>query len=112
MFVSLLTRLVWHEATAKPLGGTLTLPDLLPPTTGFIVAVAATQDSFGIEGCESTVRHALKAGLLIGWWTNEDGEVQFDACLQIADRQAAEDRGRAEGQRAIFDLDTLTEIRL
>ena len=112
MSIDTLTNRVWNLVNTDPEGGTLTFPHLLPPTGGYIVAVKATQDAFGYEGCRRVVEYAHQNSLLVGWWNNENGIIQFDACLQIHNRREAEARGRKEAQRAIFDLNTFRTIYL
>ena len=99
------TRALWLMAKRDPTGGTFSPTTFEPVPTGYVVAAFATQDSFGIDGCARCVDYALTHGLYVGWWLNEDGIIQFDAVHVLTNLREATDRGRAEKQRAIFDIE-------
>ena len=99
-------------AKANPEGFTIKLNGEAV-TSGYCVAVAETQDSFGEEGLEKVLQYAEANGTAIGGWLNhENGEYYFDAVQIIADREEAVKIGVANEQIAIFHLDTLECINL
>jgi fructokinase len=103
-----------HEIAKKnPDGFTVEVPGLKPVTSGYVAAYAATQDCFGRKGLEKVVSHALEHGRVVGGWRNtENRKFYFDSDAVFTDKDAAIEFGRKNGQIAIYDLDSLTEIRL
>ena len=81
--------------------------------SGYCVAVAETQNCFGIEGLKKVLQYAEENGTAVGGWLNqENGQYYFDAVQVIADREEAVKIGIANEQIAIFHLDTLECINL
>ena len=62
-----------HEIAKKnPEGFTVDPTTLKRITKGISVAYIETQDSFGIEGLERVINHALGHDRKVGGWMNED----------------------------------------
>ena len=84
--------------------------------TGYAVALAASQNSFGADGLASVINLVTSAdcpaSCVGGWMDTATGLYYYDATVIIEDRAAAIAFGRLQNQIAIFDLDTMTEIRL
>lgn len=75
-------------------------------TTGYVVAVPQTQNSFGDEGLNKVLEIALKNDYCIGGWLNpQNGKFYWDASIVTDDLEKAKELGRKFGQLAIFDLD-------
>lgn len=96
-------------------GFTVDAATLQPVTTGYAVAVADTQDSFGLEGLANVVRYVSEhpeVNAFGGWYNRDNDMYYFDATIVVNDLKLAMDLGRANKQIAIFDLANLEEIRL
>ena len=79
------------------------------------MAVAATQDSFGLEGLANVVKYVAahpEVNAFGGWYNCDNNMYYFDATVIVNDLEAAKELGRINKQIAIFDLANLTEIRL
>lgn len=103
-------------AVANPAGFTFNVETNEMQATGYAVALAASQNSFGADGLESVINLVTSAdcpaSCVGGWMDTATGLYYYDATVIIEDRAAAIAFGRLQGQIAIFHLDTLTEIRL
>ena len=102
-------------AALNPDGFTINKETFEPITAGFSVAVAETQNSFNNEGAARVVAYAAKhkeINALGGWLNTENGKYYFDAVIVCENLQDALELAKANNQIAIFDLNTLTEIRL
>lgn len=103
-------------AAANPAGFTFNVETNEIQATGYAVALAASQNSFGADGLESVINLVTSAdcpaSCVGGWMDTESGLYYYDATVIIEDRAAAIAFGRLQGQIAIFDLNTMTEIRL
>lgn len=102
-------------AMANKDGFTVNAANLQPVTTGYAVAVADTQDSFGFEGLANVVKYVSEhpnINAFGGWYNSENNMYYFDATVIVNDLEAAKDLGRYNKQLAIFDLANLKEIRL
>lgn len=102
-------------ATLNPEGFTVNAASLQPVTSGFAVAVADTQNSFGREGLERVVNYVAEHSEVTafgGWLDNETGLYYFDATIICSSREEAEALAKANKQIAFFDLDNLEEIRI
>ena len=103
-------------AAANPFGFTYNVEAGQIQTSGYAVALECTQNSFGLEGLENVLSVVLSgtsgASCVGGWMDNETGLYYFDATVIVEDRATAIALGRLNNQLAIFDLDTMTEIRL
>ena len=96
-------------------GFTVNAATLQPITAGYAVAVAATQDSFGLEGLANVVKYVSEhheVNAFGGWYNSDNNMYYFDATVIVDDLEAAKELGRYNKQIAIFDLANLTEIRL
>jgi fructokinase len=100
-------------AEANMEGFTIELEYLTFITSGIVVAYEETQNSFGFEGLKKVVNHSLYNEKVIGgWFDSENQKFYFDSCKVFKNLDEAIEFGRLNGQRAIFDLDNLREIRL
>ena len=103
-------------AAANPYGFTFNVEQNEMQATGYAVALDATQNSHGIDGLTSVVSLVTSAdcpaSCVGGWLDTQTGLYYFDATVIIEDRDAAIAFGRLQNQIAIFDLGTMTEIRL
>ena len=96
-------------------GFTVSASNMQPVTTGYAVAVADTQDSFGFEGLANVVEYVSnhpEVNAFGGWYNSENNMYYFDATVIVNDLEAAKELGRINKQIAIFDLANLKEIRL
>lgn len=96
-------------------GFTVNASNLQPVTTGYAVAVADTQNSFGFEGLANVVKYVEKhpeINAFGGWYNSENNMYYFDATVIVDDLTVAKELGRLNKQIAIFDLENLEEIRL
>ena len=96
-------------------GYTVNAATLQPVTTGYAVAVADTQNSFGFEGLENVVKYVSEhpeVNAFGGWYNSDNNMYYYDATVIVNDLEAAKDLGRYNKQLAIFDLANLKEIRL
>ena len=102
-------------AMANKEGFTVNAANLQPVATGYAVAVADTQDSFGFSGLANVVKYVSEhpeINAFGGWYNSENNMYYFDATVIVNDLEAAKELGRINKQIAIFDLANLTEIRL
>lgn len=110
-------------AAQNPKGYTVDAATLQPITSGHAVALAVTQDSFGADGLAKVVDVIIKMqnqgeasrfdGLAFGgWYDRKSGRYHYDATVIVKDRTEALELARVNGQKAIYDLDNLDEIRL
>lgn len=110
-------------AAQNPEGYTVNAATLQSVTSGYAVALAVTQDSFGAEGLAKVVDVIEKMQnqgetsrfdtlAFGGWYDSKSGRYYYDATVIVKDRTEALELARVNGQLAIFDLDNLEEIRL
>ena len=102
-------------ATTNKEGYTVNAATLQPVTTGYAVAVADTQDSFGFEGLANVVKYVSEhpeVNAFGGWYNRENNMYYFDATVIVNNLEDAKELGRINNQIAIFDLANLQEIRL
>ena len=103
-------------AAANPSGFTVNAQTGEIPASGYCVALAETQDSHGPQGLARVLAliqsETTQATCVGGWLDTVTGLYYYDAVVLLHDRRAAEALGRANGQIAIFHLDTCEEIRL
>lgn len=110
-------------AAQNPEGYTVNAATLQPMTSGYAVALAVTQDSFGAEGLAKVVDVIAKMQnqgeasrfdslAFGGWYDSKSGRYYYDATVIVKNRTEALELARVNGQLAIFDLDNLEEIRL
>lgn len=96
-------------------GFTVNAATLRPVKTGYAVAVADTQNSFGLEGLGNVVKYVAahpEVNAFGGWYNKDNKKFYFDATVIVADLTAAKELGRVNKQIAIFDLANLQEITL
>lgn len=96
-------------------GYTVNAATLQPVTSGYAVAVADTQNSFGIEGLANVVKYVQdhpEVNAFGGWYNSDNGKYYFDATIVVDDLGQALEIGRVNRQIAIFDIANLKEIRL
>lgn len=111
---SLLIALATIAANNKE-GFTINAATLQPVTTGYAVAVAATQNSFGLDGLANVVKYVTahpEVNAFGGWYNQDNKLFYFDATVIVDDLAAALELGRVNKQIAIFDLANLQEITL
>jgi len=100
-------------ANQNPLGFTVDLTTLKKVTGGISVAYLETQNSFGDEGLEKVLQHAMAHDKKVGGWLDEDsGYFYFDSVRIFTNLEAAIQFGRENKQIAIFDITNLRLIKL
>ena len=102
-------------ALANKEGYTVNAATFQPVTSGYAVAVADTQNSFGLDGLANVVKYVEnhpEVNAFGGWYNRENGMYYFDATVIVDDLATAMELGRINKQIAIFDLENLKEIRL
>ena len=102
-------------ATMSPDGFTVNKNTFEPITSGYSVAVAETQNSFGNYGAAKVVCYANKhnkINALGGWYNSKNNKFYFDAVIIVDTLEEAIRLGRENGQIAIFDLNNMQEIEL
>ena len=102
-------------AMANKEGFTVNAANLQPVTTGYAVAVADTQNSFGFVGLANVVKYVSEhpeINAFGGWYNSDNNKFYFDATVIVDDIETAKDLGRINKQIAIFDLENLKEIKL
>ena len=96
-------------------GYTVNAATLQPVTSGYAVAVADTQNSFGLDGLKNVVQYVEnhpEVNAFGGWYNSDNNMYYYDATVIVDDLEAAKELGRINNQIAIFDLANLEEIRL
>lgn len=102
-------------AIANKEGYTVHAATLQPVKTGYAVAVADTQNSFGLEGLVNVVKYVEEhpeINAFGGWYNSENGKFYFDATIIVDDLNQALELGRVNKQIAIFDLKNSLPIDL
>lgn len=101
-------------AALNPEGFTIDANTLTPVTSGYAVALAETQNSFGDEGIKKVLDtvNAGRANAIGGWLDAQTGLYYYDAVRIYTDINAAYQAARDNEQIAFFDLDKLEEIRV
>ena len=115
MNLALSFELLQAVATMNPDGFTVDVNTFEPITTGYAVAVAETQNSFGNQGAAKVVSYAYKHPEIKafgGWFNTDNNSYYYDAVIICSTLEEAITLGRENGQIAIFNLSTLEEIRL
>lgn len=96
-------------------GFTVNAATLQPVKSGYAVAVADTQNSFGFKGLANVVKYVSEhpdINAFGGWYNSDDNMFYFDATIIVDNLAVAKELGRVNKQIAIFDLANLEEIRL
>ena len=94
-------------ATINKEGFTVNAANLQPVTKGYAVAVADTQNSFGLEGLANVVKYVSdhpEINAFGGWYNSKNNMYYFDSTVIVEDLAAALELGRINKQLAIFDL--------
>lgn len=102
-------------AALNPDGFTVDKNTLQPITSGFSVAVAQTQNSFNETGAKKVAKYAKaheEINAVGGWYNTDNGRFYYDAVIVCNTLEEAVNLGRANNQIAIFNLNTLEEVRL
>lgn len=102
-------------ATNNKEGFTVNAATLQPITTGYAVAIAETQNSFGFEGLANVVKYVCehpKINAFGGWYNSKNNMYYFDATIIVEDLKTAIEIGHANKQLAIFDLTNGLPIEL
>ena len=102
-------------AAANPEGFTVSAKTLTPVTSGYAVAVRATQNSFGPEGLSAVVDYAKTDKDITafgGWLDSETGLFYYDAVVITDNFERAKAIAEREGQIAFFSLDEMKEYRI
>lgn len=102
-------------AAANPAGFTVNAQTFEPITSGYAVAVLDTQNSFNAEGAARVMEYVSnhpEVNAVGGWYNSENGRFYYDATIVVNDLATAVELGKANQQIAIFNLNTLEEIRL
>lgn len=95
-------------AAANPAGFTVNAQTLQPVTTGYVVAVKGTQNSFGTSGLcrvvdyQSTHKEINAFG---GWLDSKSGLYYYDACIIVRTIGEAITLAKENDQIAFFCLD-------
>lgn len=98
---------------SSPDGFTASLDGSEVPTSGYVVALAETQGSFGVTGFLHAANVAKEKQCYLGGWLDaESGLYYFDAVRIFPDLGEALDAGRAQDQIAIWNIEESKEIRL
>ena len=88
-------------------GFTVHAATLQPVKKGYAVAVADTQNSFGLEGLANVIKYVSEhpeINAFGGWYNSKNNMYYFDATVIVDDLAAALELGRINKQFAIFDL--------
>jgi fructokinase len=102
-------------AATFPDGFTCDKNTFQPITKGFAVAVAATQNSFDNYGAAKVAAYVCaheEINAVGGWFNTDNKKYYYDAVIVVNDLETAKRLGRENKQIAIFNLNTLEEIRL
>ncbi len=89
-----LIRRIKEIAAENELGFTITLPNCEFVTSGYVVAMLDTQNSFGDEGLRRVIEMASDTTGIMGGW-NDEGLFYWDAVYIIHDRERAIELGKA-----------------
>ena len=76
---------------------------------GIVCAYRATQNSDTPLDLPAVIAHALDHDGIIGAWS-KDGRTYYDSCRLFTDQEVALRFARAQGQRAIYNLNRDKEV--
>lgn len=102
-------------AIANKDGFTVNAANLQPVKSGYAVAVAETQNSFGLEGLVNVIKYVSEhpeINAFGGWYNNKNNMYYFDATVIVEDLATAIELGRMHKQIAIYDLTNNLPIEL
>lgn len=94
-------------AALNPDGYTVDARTLQPIKHGYAVAVAATQNSFGLEGLKRVVKYVAThkdTQAFGGWYNKENGQFYFDATIIVATKYEAIKLAQKNAQLAFYCL--------
>lgn len=113
MNAQILVSIVAAFAANHPEGFTYNIETSQDQTTGFAVACKETQNSFGNDGLERVANFVLenKVVCIGGWCDVESGLYYYDATIIVDTLEKAILLGRLNEQIAVFDLNTMQEVR-
>lgn len=95
-------------ATNNADGYTVNAQTLESVTTGYAVAVAATQNSFGPEGLAKVIKYVQdhpEVDAFGGWYNSEDEQYYYDATNIVSTKVEAIELARINKQLAFYCLD-------
>lgn len=95
-------------ATTNTDGYTVNAKTLQPITTGYAVAVAATQNSFGPEGLAKVIQYVQdhpEVDAFGGWYNSKDEQYYYDATIIVPTKSEAIELARINTQLAFYCLD-------
>ena len=99
-------------AALNPEGYTVDAQTLQPVTSGYVVAVKGTQNSFGDSGLRRVVdyqRTHKECTAFGGWLDTETGLYYYDACIIVPTLGEAMALAKVNEQIAFFCLDNYKE---
>lgn len=99
-------------AAVNPAGFTVNAQTLHPVTSGYVVAVNGTQNSFGTFGLRRVVEYLRTHKEITafgGWLDNDSGFYYYDACIIVRTIGEAMTLAKENEQLAFFCLDNFTE---
>lgn len=99
-------------AAANPSGYTVNAHTLQPVTTGYVVAVKATQNSFGPAGLRRVVEYQRthkNCTAFGGWLDTKTGLYYYDACIIVPTMAEAIVLAKVNEQIAFFCLNNMKE---
>ena len=111
--ISVISDKVGAYSQSHPDGFTLDVRSMTQPVEGIAVIYATTQNSHSRRQLDRVIRHALPAGGYVGGWYNEgDSLYYFDSTRLFSEDSigAALQFGKANGQFAVYQLSTKTDI--
>lgn len=95
-------------ATTNLDGYTVNAQTLEPIKSGYAVAVAETQNSFGPEGLAKVIKYVKEHSEIDafgGWYNSEEGQYYYDATIIVATKVEAIELARINKQIAFYCLD-------
>ena len=102
-------------AAVNPEGFTVNAKTLQSVTSGYAVAVKATQNSFGAEGLASVIEYAENNKDITavgGWLDSETGAYYYDAVVIVKTEYEARAIAERESQKAFYCLHEMKEYRM
>lgn len=99
-----LIKRVKEIASQNELGFTITLPNCEFVTSGYVVAMIETQNSFGDAGLQAVIAKSSETTGVMGGWS-EDGLFYWDAVYILRDRAEAIRIGLENEQIAIYNIE-------
>ena len=76
---------LWKLSKENRKGFTVSLPNLEPVTSGFVIGHIETQNSFGKAGLKRVIEHSLQTTKIIGGWGGYKGRYYFDTVIIVHD---------------------------